>query len=96
MGNDEGVSVSPTNSLSISIPNVASQNAVESPVVAITVQNAQLVFSQQLGFSNVNFDGGFLDIKIGGGPFVDILLAGGSFAANVTMALSEGSRRGQM
>jgi len=59
-----------------------------SPTVAISTSTAQLSFKQNYNceadpavLGNA-FDGGVLEIKIGGGPFQDILAAGGSFASN--------------
>jgi uncharacterized repeat protein (TIGR01451 family) len=59
-----------------------------SPVFPITTSTAQLSFRQNFNFesdpavlSNA-FDGGVLEIRIGGGPFQDILTAGGSFVTN--------------
>ena len=49
-----------------------------SPTIAITSSNAHLVFRNNYNLE-LGFDGGVLEIKIGGGSFQDILDAGGSF-----------------
>ena len=84
-----------TNAVSSSSPNSAfikdtgssSENALVSPVFAITTTNAQLSFQHyysfdyHLGSSHIYRDGGVLEIKIGSGAFTDILAAGGSFVS---------------
>lgn len=60
------------------------QNALVSPAIAIAATNAQLAFRHNYSFENyggVYYDGGILEIQIGGGAFTDIIAAGGSFAA---------------
>ena len=57
-----------------------------SPVIAVpNAADVQLKFSQTYSFYNFGttdyFNGGVLEISIGGGAFQDILAAGGSFAA---------------
>jgi hypothetical protein len=54
------------------------------PAIAITSSNAQLTFRNRWSFegSSPNFyDGGVLEISIGGGAFTDIVAAGGSFVS---------------
>jgi uncharacterized repeat protein (TIGR01451 family) len=57
-----------------------------SPPISITSSNAQLTFRQYYGLESAStrysvnyYDGGVLEIQIGGGGFADILAAGGSF-----------------
>ena len=61
-----------------------SENLLDSANIAIVSQTAQISFlhrwnmeADATGF----YDGGVLEISIGGGAFADILAAGGSFAA---------------
>jgi len=49
-----------------------------SPAIAITSASAQLTFRHYYNTEN-GWDGGVLEISIGGGAFTDILSAGGSF-----------------
>jgi len=65
-------------------PNV-STNILISPSVLVTTTNAQLTFRHKfdLEFENTNYyDGGVLEISIGGGSFIDFQSAGGIFTAN--------------
>ena len=48
------------------------------PVMAVTEANARLTFRHAFDLETT-FDGGVLEISIGGGAFIDILAAGGSF-----------------
>jgi uncharacterized repeat protein (TIGR01451 family) len=62
----------------------AGGNALVSPSVPILLTSAQLNFQHSYRFErsgSINYDGGFLEIKIGNGPFTDILSAGGSFVS---------------
>src|SRR5204863_1963895 len=56
-----------------------------SPSVPITTTSAVLSFRNNYNFemnsTNPAYDGGVLEISMGGGPFTDILAAGGSFAS---------------
>ena len=72
----------------VSEPTNAGLSELTSPVIPITTAAAKLVFKN---FYNCEcdpviktnaYDGGVLEIKIGGGAFTDILSAGGSFATN--------------
>ncbi|MGO8700860.1 MAG: S8 family serine peptidase [Limisphaerales bacterium] len=49
-----------------------------SPAILITNASSQLTFRQRFNLEDT-FDGGVLQISIGGGAFADILAAGGSF-----------------
>ena len=65
-------------------------NELVSPVVAISSDLAQLTFRHYYNTES-GWDGGVLEIKIGGGAFADILSAGGSFVAggyNLTLGSS--------
>jgi hypothetical protein len=82
--------------LSDSIPNAAFAAAATnigisellSPVTLIQTGAAQLVFDHQFDLeldpsdATLAYDGGVLEISVGGSNFVDILAAGGSFATN--------------
>ncbi len=58
-------------------------NELDSPTVLIPANGAQLSFRHiyNLEASSVGYDGGVLEIAIGGGAFTDILSAGGSFVS---------------
>jgi len=81
--------VSDTSPNSVFVADVAStsENALVSPVISITVTNAQLSFRHKYSFdyhsgsSHAYRDGGVLEIKIGPNGFTDIVSAGGSFVA---------------
>lgn len=66
-------------------PSTVGSNTLVSPVIPILTSSAKLTFrnnySLEAGSGTVGYDGGVLDIKIGGGAFQDILAAGGSFAS---------------
>jgi len=62
------------------------ENALVSPVIPIASTNAQLAFRQNYSLEYKHtfgtfyyYDGGVLEISIGGGVFTDIVSAGGSF-----------------
>ncbi len=64
------------------------ENALVSPPIAITSGTAQLTFRHNYNLemharkgAATYFDGGVLEIQLGGGGFTDILTAGGSFLA---------------
>ena len=62
-------------------PALVSDKRLDSPSIAITSNIAQLTFRQNYAFEGTTtfFDGGVLEISIGGGAFQDIVAAGGSF-----------------
>ena len=62
------------------VPNIdsVSDNLLTSPVLAITADNARLRFRNSYSMEP-GFDGGVLEISIGGGPFTDFVASGGSF-----------------
>jgi photosystem II stability/assembly factor-like uncharacterized protein len=78
-----------TSSLSDSAPNSAfapdpgdiSDNNLTSPVLAINTASARLAFRHYYD-TEPTYDGGVLEISIGGSAFSDILSAGGSFVDN--------------
>lgn len=60
-------------------PGVTSDKWLDSPSIPIATITATLTFRHS--FNLEIFDGGVLEISIGGEPFQDIVAAGGSFAA---------------
>jgi hypothetical protein len=62
-------------------PSSVSDKRLDSPVIPIATPSAKLTFRQNRNLET-GFDGGVLEISIGGGPFQDILAAGGSFLTN--------------
>ncbi len=66
-------------------PGSVGINELVSPSVFIGSASAQLTFQQNYSLiasnSSIGYDGGVLEIKIGGGSFEDILAAGGSFVS---------------
>ena len=73
------------NSAFVSDISSSGENALVSPVIAISSANAQLTFRHNFsfdyrtgGFTHAR-DGGVLQIQIGGSGFTDIVSAGGSF-----------------
>ncbi len=61
-------------------PSTVHDVRLDSPVIAIQSSSARLTFRNNF-VTEAGFDGGVLEISIGGGPFVDILAAGGSFVS---------------
>lgn len=71
-------------------PAVVSDKRLDTPSIAVSSAAAQLTFRHTHVLEST-FDGGVLEISIGGGPFADILAAGGSFVAggyNATISSS--------
>jgi hypothetical protein len=62
-------------------PGAIGSNTLVSPVIPIATSTAKLTFRNNYSLET-GFDGGVLEVKIGGGAFQDILTAGGSFAQN--------------
>ncbi len=66
-------------------PSTSSDNLLVSPTFAISTTNAQLSFRHHYNFEDdggtVGYDGGVLEISIGGGSYVDFLSANGSFTS---------------
>ena len=68
-------------------------NELDSPPITLPAGPAQLAFQQNCNLET-GFDGGVLEIKIGGGAWTDILDAGGSFVDggyNYTLSSSYGN-----
>jgi len=70
---------SPPNAGFVNDPDAISDKRLESPSIPIQSDSAQLTFRQNLDLES-GFDGGVLEISIGGGAFQDIIDAGGTFA----------------
>ncbi len=76
------------NSVFITDSATMGENALVSPVIPIISANAQLSFRHNYSFeysgnrNPIYYDGGVLEIKIGGGAFTDFVAAGGSFTTN--------------
>jgi Galactose oxidase, central domain/Kelch motif len=66
------------NAAFVNDPDAISDKHLESPSIPIQSDTAQLIFRQNLDLES-GFDGGVLEISIGGGAFQDILDAGGTF-----------------
>ncbi len=62
-------------------PGFASDRRLDSPGIAIATAAARVTFRSSYNLEST-FDGGVLEISIGGGPFQDILDAGGAFESN--------------
>ena len=76
------VADSTPNAAWVNDPALVSDKRLDSPSIAITSSNTQVTFRQNYAFEGTTtfFDGGVLEISIGGGAFQDIIAAGGSFA----------------
>ena len=61
-------------------PASVGENELDSPPIALPAGSAQLTFQQNYNLERT-YDGGVLEIKIGGGAWTDILAAGGSFVS---------------
>lgn len=78
------------NAAFVTDPANVNNSALDSPAIAITTATAKLSFRNFYDLEST-FDGGVLEIKIGGGSFQDILAAGGSFSSggyNATISSS--------
>jgi hypothetical protein len=67
------------NAAFVNEPNCISDERLDSRMFPITSATAVLTFRNSFNMEN-GFDGGVLEISIGGGAFQDIIAAGGSFA----------------
>ena len=72
--------ISPPHTVTVAMPATSALSELYSPTLPAPAGVAVLRFSHHRSLENT-FDGGVLDISIGGGPFVDILASGGSFLA---------------
>jgi hypothetical protein len=68
------------NSVFAPSPTQLSDSSLTSPTIAITNAAAQLQFRHRYDLE-AGFDGGVLEIQIGGGTFTDIIAAGGTFVS---------------
>jgi PKD repeat protein len=96
---------SDTASNSVFSPDSASSgvNELDTPAVNIPPSSTQITFRHSFNLeassvsTNTAFDGGVLEIQIGGGPFADVIDAGGTFLAggyNRTISPSWGNPLG--
>ena len=91
---------SPPNAAFSPDPSSIGINELDSPPISITSTTAVLTFRQSYSLvisptnSEVGYDGGVLDLKIGGGSYTDIVAAGGSFVSggyNATLTTTNGN-----
>jgi len=81
------------NAAFVNNPNCISDERLDSPVFPVTSATATLSFRQNRNMET-GFDGGVLEVSIGGGAFQDILAAGGTFGTggyNGTISVNFGS-----
>jgi PKD repeat protein len=66
-------------------PGAVGLNELDTPVINLPASSTQLAFRHSYNLETASgstgYDGGVLEIKIGGGAFTDILAAGGSFVS---------------
>jgi PKD repeat protein len=81
-------------------PGSVGVNELDAPSIPINSSVAQLIFRQNYGLAasvtnnSIGYDGGVLEIAIGGGSYTDIVTAGGSFVSggyNTTLSGSYGN-----
>jgi hypothetical protein len=75
-----GAADSPFNRAFVADPAGISDNALTSPPIEVPPGLSRLTFRNQFAI-DTGFDGGVLEIAIGGGAFQDILVAGGRFVS---------------
>ncbi len=68
------------NSAFVDDPSIISDKRLDSPVIAIASDSAQVSFRNFFNLEST-YDGGVLEIMIGGGAFQDVVSAGGSFVS---------------
>ncbi len=61
-------------------PGTVNDNRLDTPALTISGPSAEVSFRNNFALQST-FDGGVLELSIGGGPFQDILAAGGAFTA---------------
>ncbi len=66
------------NSAFVNDPSAVNDKVLDSPSIPVTTSSATVSFRHSFNLEDT-FDGGVLEISIGGGPFTDIIAAGGSF-----------------
>jgi len=71
-------------------PGAVADKRLDSPSLAITTAAAQLTFRNSYDLES-GFDGGVLEISIGGGAFQDVVAAGGSFVSGGYVGTLDGS-----
>lgn len=71
----------PSNSAFIPDAGYVTDNSLVSPSIFIHSTNTELTFRQSYNVES-GYDGGVLEMALGGGSFQDILAAGGTFATN--------------
>jgi uncharacterized repeat protein (TIGR01451 family) len=67
-------------------PRRVGVNELDSPAITLPAGSAQLTFRQNYNLEST-YDGGVLEIEIGGGAWTDILTAGGSFVSGGYIAV---------
>ena len=83
----------PPNAAFVDNPGVVSDKRLDSPSIPIATGSAQLTFRNNY-YTETTFDGGVLEISIGGEPFQDIRAAGGSLVVGTySGTLSTDSRQ---
>jgi hypothetical protein len=80
LGTPTPVADTAPNAAFVNDPSVVSDKRLDSPIIALQNALAVLTFKQRAILES-GFDGGVLEISIGGGPFTDIIAAGGSFVS---------------
>ena len=80
----------PPNDAFVDDPGSVSDKRLDSLSVGITTSSAQLTFRNSYNLENT-FDGGVLEISIGGGGFQDVVAAGGSFVSGGYVGVLDGS-----
>ena len=70
----------PANAAFVNDPATITDKRLDSPSIPIATAAARLTFRNNYALES-GFDGGVLEISIGGGPFSDVLAAGGSFVS---------------
>lgn len=71
----------PPNRAFVADPAIVTDNVLLTPSIGLPGGSHRVIFRHSFA-TEANFDGGVLEISVGGGAFQDILAAGGSFASN--------------